>query len=97
MNCARQTITSTSHRLVDARRGRLYELVWTLGSDAGHTNLRGSGERGAGASNVASGAAAQLLVRYAYTRSSQALSAASLAAASTPSTNRCALMPTTLP
>ena len=34
---------------------------------------------------------------YAYTPSSHALSAASRAAASTPSTNRCALIPTTLP
>ena len=36
-------------------------------------------------------------VPYSYTPSSHALSAASRAAASTPSTNRCALIPTTLP
>jgi len=41
--------------------------------------------------------AARARVSYAYTPSSHALRAASLAAASTPSSKRCALIPTTLP
>ena len=46
MNCARQTITRTSQRLRLARRRRLDELVWTLGSDARHWDLREVGELG---------------------------------------------------
>ncbi len=46
MNCARQTMTSTSQRLVSPDAGGSTNSSGALGSDAGHTDLRG--ERGAG-------------------------------------------------